>query len=448
MTFASRNPADNTLLERFELLPDAELDCALEQAAQAAACWRSTSFAERGALLVRMAELIEQRREQLALLAHEEMGKLLAEALGEVDKCAVACRHYAEHAEGMLQDELIETAASRSLVSYEPLGAVLAIMPWNFPYWQVFRFLAPTLMAGNSALLKHAPNVPRCAAAMAQLALDAGAPAGLFTNLFIDNEQSAKVIADPRVHGVAFTGSERAGRQIGALAGANLKKVVLELGGSDPFIVLEDADLDQAVDVAVRARYSNAGQICIAAKRFIVVDAVAREFTDKLVARVQALQPGESLAPMARADLRDELHRQVEESISEGAVPLLGCKPVDGDGFYYAASVLDNVQLGMTAFDEEMFGPVAGIVRARDEQDAVALANATRFGLGASIWTADTEKGEQMARQIEAGAVFVNAQVASDVRMPFGGIKASGLGRELGEHGIREFCNVKSIWVA
>ncbi len=448
MTFASRNPADNTLLESFPLLPNAELDCALEQAAQAAAYWRGTRFSERGALLIRIAELIEQRREQLAQMAHEEMGKLLAEALGEVDKCAVACRHYAEHAEGMLQDELIETVASRSLVSYEPLGAVLAIMPWNFPYWQVFRFLAPTLMAGNSALLKHAPNVPRCAAAMVQLAVDAGAPAGLFTNLYIDNDQAARVIADPRVHGVAFTGSERAGRQIGALAGANLKKVVLELGGSDPFIVLEDADLDQAVDVAVRARYSNAGQICIAAKRFIVVDAIAREFTEKLVARVQALKPGESIAPMARADLRDELHAQVKESIAEGAVPLLGCEPVEGEGFYYAPSILDNVQLGMTAFNEELFGPVASIVRARDEQDAIVLANATRFGLGASIWTADVEKGEMMARQIEAGAVFVNAQVASDVRMPFGGIKASGLGRELGEHGIREFCNVKSIWVA
>jgi len=448
MMYASHNPADNVQLECFPVLGDAELDAALEKASQAAAGWRGTSFAQRGELLSRVADLLEERREELARLAHIEMGKLLPEALGEVDKCALACRHYAEHSEAMLLDEPVATAASRSLVAYEPLGVVLAIMPWNFPYWQVFRCVAPALMAGNAALLKHAPNVPQCAEAMVQLLVDAGAPEGLFTNLFITNDQAATVIADSRVHGVAFTGSERAGRQIGALAGANLKKVVLELGGSDPFIVLEDADLDAAVEVAVRARYSNAGQICIAAKRFIVVNAIAREFTERLVERVSALTPGETLAPMARLDLRDELHRQVEESIAEGATPLLGCQPHDGEGFYYQPSILDNVKLGMTAFNEEMFGPVASIVRARDEQDAIALANATRFGLGASLWTADAERGEVLAHQLEAGAVFVNAQVASDVRMPFGGIKASGLGRELGSHGIREFCNVKSVWVA
>lgn len=448
MIYATHNPADDVQLKTFPLTADDALEAVLEHASRAAAQWRGVSFEKRGELLQRVADLLTERRELLAELAHIEMGKLLPEALGEVDKCALACRHYAEHSEAMLQDEMIETPASRSLVSYEPLGVVLAIMPWNFPFWQVFRFLAPSLMAGNAAVLKHAPNVPQCAEAMAQILVDAGAPQGLFANIFVDNDQAAQVIADPRVHGVAFTGSERAGRQIGALAGANLKKVVLELGGSDPFIVLDDADIDAAVEVAVRARYSNAGQICIAAKRFIVVDAIAREFTEKLVERVKALVPGETLAPMARADLRDELHRQVEESIAEGAQPLLGCAPVEGAGFYYQPSILDNVKLGMTAFSEEMFGPVAGVVRARDEQDAIALANATRFGLGASLWTADVARGEALARQIEAGAVFVNAQVASDVRMPFGGIKASGLGRELGEHGIREFCNVKSVWVA
>ncbi|MBY4677167.1 NAD-dependent succinate-semialdehyde dehydrogenase [Marinobacterium arenosum] len=454
MDYQSINPATGELLQHFELMTPHQLELALEHARQQSALWRGSGFDRRAGLLQAVAGLLAERREMLATLISEEMGKLLPEALAEVDKCAAACLYYADNGAEMLIDELVDTQASKSLISYEPLGTVLAIMPWNFPLWQVFRCVAPTLMAGNTVLLKHAPNVPQCARAIEQLLLDAGAPEGLLINLTISIEQCAEVIADRRVQAVAFTGSEAAGRQIAALAGQHLKKVVLELGGSDPFIVLPDADLDKAVEVAVRARFGNAGQICIAAKRFILVDAIAGPFIDKLLERARTLQPGNpiepatTLAPLARPDLLDKVHRQVLDSIEEGAAPLLGCEPLGGPGNFYPASVLDHVQLGMTAFNEELFGPVAAIIRARDEQDAIALANGTRFGLGASIWTRDLVRGELLARQLEVGACFVNAQVASDVRLPFGGIKASGLGRELGEAGIREFCNIKTLWLA
>lgn len=454
MTFETRNPATGELVQQYPLLTDDQLELRLQLADQASDAWSVSRFAERSALLMAVADQIESRRQQLADTISLEMGKLLAEALGEVDKCALACRHYAEHAESMLQDDIIETPAQRSLVAYQPLGVIFAIMPWNFPLWQVFRCMVPALMAGNGLVLKHAPNVPRCAKLVEELLRDAGAPEGLVSEVTISVEQAAAVIGDHRINGVAFTGSEAAGRKVAALAGQHLKKAVLELGGSDPFIVLDDADMDAALDVAMRARFGNAGQICIAAKRFLVVPSRIDEFTESMLERVKALRTGDplaadtTLAPMARADLRDIVHRQVLATLDEGGQALVGCEPIAGEGFFYAPSVIGNVKLGMTAFNEEIFGPVAAIVAVRNEADAIAQANATRFGLGASIWTQDVEKGEAMLRQLDVGAGFVNAQVASDIRMPFGGTKASGLGRELGTNGIREFCNSKSIWLA
>ncbi len=454
MNFETRNPATGELLEQFDFLSDVQLEQKLNQAEKVSLAWRGSSFEERSKLLKQLAEKLHEQRDELAHTISLEMGKRLVEAFGEVDKCALACSYYADNAEAMLQDELVETPARKSLISYEPLGIVLAIMPWNFPLWQVFRCMVPALMAGNGVLLKHAPNVPRCARAIEQLLLDAGAMEGLVTDLTISVEQTGNVIADRRVQGIAFTGSEGAGRQIGALAGQYLKKAVLELGGSDPFIILDDADLEVAVDTAMRARFSNAGQICIAAKRFLVVPSRIDEFTALMVEKAQAMQHGDpllagtTLAPMARADLRELVQRQVQVSVEEGARLLTGGENLPGDGYFFAPTVLDNVRLGMTAYNEEIFGPVAAIVAVKDEADAVAQANATRFGLGASVWTEDLEKGEAILRQLEVGNAFLNAQVASDIRMPFGGVKASGLGRELGISGIREFCNTKSIWVA
>ena len=452
--FISQNPATGEIIDRVPFMAGAQLEQRLQNAAVAAEQWEQYSHSARATLLMAVADRLTQTREALARLMALEMGKLYREGLAEVDKCAAACRYFAEHAEAMLQDEPVTTPASRSYLRYQPLGVVFAIMPWNFPLWQVFRCIAPALMAGNAALIKHAPNVPGCAAAIEALFTEAGAPAGLVTNLYISTEQAAQVIADKRVHGVAFTGSEMAGRAIGALAGQHLKKAVLELGGSDPFIILEDADLAQAVEVAVRARFSNAGQICIAAKRFLVVQSLADEFTQRFVARVQALRIGDplddatTLAPMARADLRELVHQQVQKTLAQGARAVTGCELLAGEGYFYAPSVIDNVKVGMSAFSDEVFGPVAAITVVRDEADAIAHANATRFGLGASVWTADTEKGEALIQCLHVGAGFVNAQVASDVRMPFGGTKASGVGRELGCQGLREFCNLQSVWVA
>ncbi|MGH8109367.1 MAG: NAD-dependent succinate-semialdehyde dehydrogenase, partial [Arenimonas sp.] len=351
-----------------------------------------------------------------------------------------------------LRDSDIKTEATRSYVTYEPLGCVFAIMPWNFPVWQVFRFLAPGLMAGNVALLKHATNVPRCADVIAEVLQEAGVPDGVFGVLHIDNAMAEKVIADPRVHAVTLTGSERAGRSVAATAGKHLKKCVMELGGSDPFVVLDDADLDKTIPVAVTSRFSNAGQTCIAAKRFIVTEKIADAFVQKFIEATGKLQIGDpnnadtSLAPMVRADLRDELHKQVQTSIKAGAKPLIGCEPGQGAS-HYPASILDNVKPGMPAYSEELFGPVASIIRVKDDDEAVRVANDTLFGLGASVWTQDKARGENIARRIKAGATFVNAQVRSDVRLPFGGTKSSGFGRELAEHGIHEFMNIKTVYV-
>ena len=430
----------------------AEVERVLAAADKAFAGWARLGVARRGDVLRKVAGTLRTRREAIASVMTAEMGKLRREALVEVEKSAAACEFYADNAARYLEDTAVRTEARRSFVSYEPIGVVLAIMPWNFPVWQVFRFLAPCLMAGNVALLKHATNVPQCADVIKAVLDEAGVPNGVFGVLHIDNDQAAGVIGDPRVKAVSLTGSERAGRSVAATAGQHLKKCVLELGGSDPFVVLADADLDKAVPAAVQSRFGNAGQTCIAAKRFIVVEEIADEFVRRFVDASADLVLGDpnaedtGLAPMARGDLRDELHKQVQASMALGAEPLLGCEPGAGET-HYPASILDRVRPGMPAYDEELFGPVASILRAADEAQAIAMANDTAFGLGASVWTADRDRGEAVARKIVAGACFVNAIVRSDVRLPFGGTKASGFGRELAEHGIHEFTNIKTVYV-
>jgi len=453
MSFRSINPLDGSTLAVVESFTTPQLNAALKQAADVRAEWAATRLEQRCALLRAAAGVLRQRRDELAATITREMGKLIGEAEGEVEKCAWVCEYYADEAPGFLADEVIGTDASRSFVAYEPLGTVLAVMPWNFPFWQVFRFAAPALAAGNTGLLKHASNVPQCALAIEEVFTEAGFPPGVFRSLMIPASEVEKVVEDPRVHAVTLTGSEPAGRSVAAAAGRALKKSVLELGGSDPFIVLEDADLDLAVKTAVTSRFLNCGQSCIAAKRFIVVDAVADEFVKRFRAGVEALSPGDplnpntTLAPMARHDLRDDLHRQVLDSIRAGAVAVTGCTVEEGAGAFYQASILDRVEPGMRAYDEELFGPVAIVIRAADEDEAIAVANGSRFGLGGSVWTADSGRGERVARRVESGAVFVNGLVKSDPRLPFGGVKASGYGRELSHHGIHEFVNAKTIWV-
>ncbi len=453
MTYISANPATDLTLQEFPVWAEAKLESTLAAVAKATLDWAALSFAERGAHFRQAAVILRRNRDHLASLITLEMGKVTREARGEVEKCATVCDFYAEKAVEFLADDVIASDAGRSFVSHPPLGTVLAVMPWNFPFWQVFRFAAPAMMAGNTGVLKHASNVPQCALAIEEVFVEAGFPVNVFRTLMISAGQVERVIADSRIHATTLTGSCPAGRKIGAASGANLKKTVMELGGSDPFIVLEDADLDLAVSTAVLSRYLNAGQSCIASKRFIVVPEIAEAFLSRFKAAVEALKPGDpnldttTLAPMARKDLRDELHSQVTRSIAQGAVAVTGCRTLSGLGAYYAASILDHVKPGMVAYSEELFGPVAVVIRAKDEQEAVHIANDTEFGLGGSVWTRDSARGERVARQLQCGAVFVNGLVKSDPRLPFGGIRTSGYGRELSLLGIREFVNSKTIWV-
>jgi succinate-semialdehyde dehydrogenase/glutarate-semialdehyde dehydrogenase len=381
------------------------------------------------------------------------MGKLLTESQAEIEKCAWACEYYAEYAPQFLANEVIKSDASHSYVTLQPLGTVLAIMPWNFPFWQVFRFCAPALVAGNTILLKHASNVPQCALAIEQTLLNAGFPQGVFRTLLVSLAQVAEIIADHRIHAVTLTGSEAAGRKVAECAGRYLKKTVLELGGSDPFIVLADANLEHVIPVAVQSRFINAGQSCIAAKRFILMEEIADEFVARFREELKSLRLGNpldeqtTLAPLARLDLREGLHKLVSVSIQQGAIAVTGCQPMAEAGAYYAPSILDGVRPGMPAFDEEIFGPVAAIIRAGDEAEAVTMANISRYGLGGSIWSQDISRAEELALQLQCGAVFVNGLVKSDPRLPFGGVKCSGYGRELSWHGMREFVNQKTVWI-
>nr|WP_295376590.1 NAD-dependent succinate-semialdehyde dehydrogenase [Pseudoxanthomonas sp.] len=447
------NPATGQVEHSQTLMDAAAVESVLAASQPAFRAWSARPLGERGELLRRVGAGLRRRRDDIQRIMTAEMGKLRREALAEVDKCAGACEYYADHAGDYLKDEPIATDGRRSYVRYEPIGCVFAVMPWNFPIWQVFRFLAPALMAGNVAVLKHAANVPRCADVIAEVLRDAGIPAGVFGVLHIDNDQAAEVIRDPRIAAVTLTGSERAGRSVAGNAGQQLKKCVMELGGSDAFVVLEDADLDKTVAGAIASRYGNAGQTCIAAKRFIVVEAIADRFVQRFAEAAAGLKLGDpaddatTLAPMARRDLRDELHRQVQASVARGARPLLGCEP-DASHAGYPASILDNVAPGMPAYSEELFGPVASILRVRDEAEAIRVANDTSFGLGGSVWSGNPERGDRVARQLQVGAAFVNAIVRSDVRLPFGGTKRSGFGRELAEHGIHEFMNIKSVYIA
>jgi len=447
------NPWTGQVDYRYAMMDGAAIEAKLAAAERAFPMWSTSTLGERAAVLNTVARALRAGRESIAGFVTAEMGKLRREALAEIEKSAGCCEYYAANAAGYLGDEAIATEAQRSFVSYEPIGCVLAVMPWNFPIWQVFRFLAPALMAGNVALLKHATNVPRCADLIERVLREAGVPDGVFAALHIDNTQTAAVIADARIKAVTLTGSERAGRSVAATAGAHLKKCVMELGGSDPFVVLADADLDAALPIALSSRFGNAGQTCIAAKRFILVDAIADAFIERFVAGARALSVGDpnvdatTLAPMARVDLRTAVHQQVLASVAKGARLLCGGQPLELPTAY-PATIVDGVAPGMPAYHEELFGPAASILRVADEAEAARVANDTSFGLGASVWTRDAERGERFARGIAAGAVFVNALVRSDVRMPFGGTKASGFGRELAQHGIHEFMNIKTIYVA
>jgi succinate-semialdehyde dehydrogenase/glutarate-semialdehyde dehydrogenase len=453
MAMETLNPATDELVQTFDTWDENELEAALQQVADASPSWRMTTFAERATLMKKAAEVLRTRLDHFAGLISLEMGKPIKESKAEIEKCAWVCEYYADNAEVFLANDNIESDAGKSYVAYLPLGTVLAVMPWNFPFWQVFRFAAPGLMAGNTGVLKHASNVPQCALAIEQVFVEAGFPQGVFRTLMISASQVKAVIEDPRVHAVTLTGSEPAGRQVAATAGASIKKSVLELGGSDAFVVLHDADLEAAATVGASSRFLNNGQSCIAAKRFIVVEAVADEFLSLFKQKIQALKVGDpmsettDLGPMSRRDLRDELHKQVQDSIAQGAVAALGCEPVEGPGAYYQASILDNVAPGVRAYEEELFGPVAIMIRARNEDDALHIANDSRFGLGGSVWTNDSQRGERFALGMESGSTFVNGLVKSDPRLPFGGTKASGYGRELSTHGIHEFVNAKTIWI-
>ena len=454
MTLASVNPVDGKVLATFESTTDADVEVALARAVETFRVWRRVPFAERAARMNAAADVLEADKDRFARMMTLEMGKPIGAAVAEVEKCAWACRYYAENAEAFLDSEPAATDASRSFVRFDPLGPVLAVMPWNFPFWQVFRFAAPALMAGNVGLLKHASNVPQCALAIAEVFERAGLPKGAFQSLLVGTAKVAELIRDPRVAAVTLTGSEGAGVSVGQTAGSEIKKAVLELGGSDPFLVLPSADVEKAASTAVTARTINNGQSCIAAKRFIVHAAVYEEFTRRFVDGMAALRVGDPLdpatevGPLATRAIRDELAAQVTRSVVAGARLLLGGAPPEGPGNFYPPTVLAGPPPGSPAREEELFGPVASLFRVESVDEAIALANEGTFGLGASAWTNDDGETERLTREIEAGSVFVNGMVKSDPRLPFGGIKRSGFGRELAAFGIREFVNVKTVWIA
>jgi len=449
--FRSVNPFNNEILQEFPVISDAQVESAIEKGHAAFQGWKSSSFQERAALLMRCSDLLLEKKSALAELITLEMGKVLKESNAEIEKSALGCRYYADNGEAFMKVESLNVDEHDAFISYQPLGIVLAIMPWNFPFWQVFRFAAPALMAGNAAILKHAPNVPQCALAIEDIFTEAGAPSGLFQSVFIDNTTAGKAIGDDRIKAVTLTGSERAGSSVAGTAGKYIKKTLLELGGSDPFIVLPDADLERAAEIGTLGRMINCGQSCIAAKRFVLHKEISDSFIEKLTSRITALKMGDPMdpetgyGPMARLDLADNLDRQVNGSLKEGAEKLIESHRPDSGKALYPATILRNVKPGMPAFHEEIFGPVASIIEVETEDAAVSVANKTRYGLGASIWTSDIEKGKKLALEIESGSVFINKLVSSHPAIPFGGTKLSGYGRELSHLGIREFVNTKSI---
>jgi len=453
VTIQSINPATEEILASFDELTPAQIDRALDAAAATFERWRHTSFAERSGLMRHAAAYLRQGKARLAMLITQEMGKPIVEAEAEIEKCAWNCDFYAENAERFLAHVPVKTDATESYVAFEPLGAILAIMPWNFPFWQLFRFAAPALMAGNVALLKHASNVPQCALAIEEVFGAVGFPEGAFQTLLVPGPAAEALIEDERIQAVTLTGSDSTGAKVAQAAGRAIKKTVLELGGSDPFIVLADADLEAAAETGIRARNQNTGQSCIAAKRFIVVQGVADQFEQMLVERTGNLRVGDPMlretqvGPLARGDLRDALESQVQRSVELGAHIAVGGRRPHGPGYFYAPTVLTGVTPDMPGACEETFGPVAAVIRVNNEDEAIAVANSTRFGLGASLWTRDIGRARALARELQAGSVFVNGMVASDPRLPFGGTKRSGYGRELSEFGIREFVNVQTVWI-
>ncbi len=453
MAIATINPANGKLEKKFEPLSDEQLEQMLELAWKTFSTYRKVPFAERARMMLRAAELFETEKESHARKMAIEMGKSFRAAIDEAVKCASACRYYAENAERFLADEVVETAAKRSFVRYQPIGPILAVMPWNFPFWQVVRFAAPALMAGNVGLLKHASNVPQCALAVEDVFRNAGFPAGAFQTLLVGADKIDGILNDPRVVAATLTGSEQAGIKVGTGAAQRIKKVVLELGGSDPFIVMPSANLEAAVATAVKAKIFNNGQSCIAAKRFIVAEPIAEAFTQAFVRKMESLKIGDpfdettELGPLATADGVADLDRDVQKSVSAGARILTGGKPLSRPGFFYAPTVLTDIPKNSPAYREELFGPVASLFVVKDVNEAIRIANDSRFGLGASAWTNDATESDRFINELEAGMVFINKMVASDPRLPFGGVKQSGHGRELGPFGIREFANIKTVWI-
>ena len=453
MAIATINPATGETIKKFDALTGAQVDQKIQRATEAFPKFRKLSFADRGKMMMRAAEILESEKDSLAHLMTLEMGKTLRSAVDEAVKCAWVCRYYAENAERFLADELVETPASRSFIRYQPMGVVLVIMPWNYPFWQAFRFIAPGLMAGNVGLLKHASNVPQCAMKIEELLLRAGVPEGVFQTLLVGAGSVDRILDDPRIAAATLTGSEGAGVKVGTGAAQRIKKVVLELGGSDPFIVMPSANLEDAVAVGVKARVANNGQSCIAAKRFIVHDQIADKFQAAFVAQMEKLTVGDpfdaktDVGPLANAEAVTSLDADVRSSIKAGAKLLTGGKPADRPGSFYLPTVLTDIPKDSAAYKEEFFGPVASIFRVKNLDEAIRVANDTRFGLGASAWTNDKSEQERFISELEAGMVFINQMVFSDPRVPFGGVKRSGVGRELSTYGIREFTNVKTVWV-
>ncbi|MBK4729599.1 NAD-dependent succinate-semialdehyde dehydrogenase [Oxynema sp. CENA135] len=453
MTIATINPATGETVKRFEAIADAEIEAKLAKAQQTFESYRRIPFAQKAQWLNAAADLLEGQAADWAKLMTLEMGKPIQGAIAEAKKCAWVCRYYAEQAPHFLADVAVETDASRSFVRYQPLGAILAVMPWNFPFWQVFRFAAPALMAGNVGLLKHASNVPQCALAIADIFRDAGFPDGAFQTLLVGSDKVAQIVADDRIKAATLTGSEFAGASLAATAGKAIKKTVLELGGSDPFIVLDSADVESAIATAVTARMLNNGQSCIAAKRFILAEAIADRFEQGLIEKFQSLKIGDPMdattdvGPLATPDILAELDHQVQQSVQKGARALVGGAPLDRPGNFYPPTILSDIPIGTPAYEEEFFGPVALLFRVAGIDEAIKLANSTPFGLGASAWTADDAERDRLIEELQAGCVFINGLVKSDPRLPFGGIKRSGYGRELSVEGIREFVNIKTVWV-